>query len=169
MRKVSYLFLIMVLSVSTKALVEAAETDSAIAEQLYTKPLTYVGETTRNFRENPPNHTLEPRGFRENPIQWRETPIGYREVPIPQLQEPRNGLETPRRFTERDAVIQANPDPDFVIEKAVFPQNSTRDEVLRIETEEAESTRIKDHFSGREPGYSSQKAPIQARLKEFQR
>lgn len=149
--------------------VMAADSDSVIADRLYTKPLTYVGENTRNFMDNPRNHTREPRNFRDNPIQWRETPIGYRETPIPQLAEPRNGLEDPPRFTERDAIVQSNPDPEFVVEKEVFPLNNNRDDVLRIETQDSDGTRIKNNFSSREQGYSSQKSPIQARLKDFQR
>ncbi len=144
----------------------AADEDSAVARNLYVKPLTHR-ESPPGYRNKPLQYNPEPRGFRDNPRHWSLQPLGYREKPIPQLDEPRNGAENPYNFVSRDAITVANTDealktpPDQLIIANLDPD-------LRIPTTSAEETILEDKVEARNPGYKGINPPSKARLQNFQ-
>lgn len=144
----------------------AADEDSAVARNLYNKPLTYR-ETAPGYRNKPMQYTAEPIGFRDNPPNWTVQPIGYREKPIPQLDEPRNGSENPFNFVTRDAITVANLDESL---KTPRDQHivATTDPDLKISTTGPEETRLQGKIQPRNPGYKGINPPSKARLQSFQ-
>lgn len=144
----------------------AADDDSAVARNLYTKPLTHR-ETPPGYRNKPIQYTPEPRGFRDNPLNWTAQPLGYREKPIPQLDEPRNGYENPFNFVTRDAIPVANLDESLKTPRdQVLTANADPD--LRIATTSSEETRLEGKVQPRNPGYKGINPPNKARLQNFQ-
>lgn len=144
----------------------AADEDSSVARNLYTKPLTHR-ETPPGYRAKPIQYTPEPRGFRDNPRNWSLQPIGYREKPIPQLDEPRNGSENPFNFVARDAITVANLDESLKTPRDQHIIASTNPD-LRIPTTGAEETRLQGKTQPRNPGYKGINPPSKARLQNFQ-
>lgn len=144
----------------------AAEDDSAVARNLYSKPLTHR-ETPPGYRNKPIQYNPEPRGLRDNPRNWSLQPIGYREKPIPQLDEPRNGAENPYNFVSRDAITVANLDEAL---KTPRDQHivANLDADLRIPTTGAEETALSGKVEPRNPGYKGINPPSKARLQNFQ-
>ena len=144
----------------------AAEDDSVIARNLYTKPLTHR-ETPPGYRNKPIQYTPEPNGFRDNPRNWSTQPIGYREKPIPQLDEPRNGNENPFNFVARDSITVANLDESLKTPRDQV-RNYNLDADLKIPTTTFEETSLADNVHPRNPGYKGINPPSKARLQSFQ-
>ena len=144
----------------------AADEDSAIARNLYSKPLTHR-ESAPGYRNKPMQYTAEPIGFRDNPPNWTVQPMGYREKPIPQLDEPQNGSENPFNFVTRDAIPVANLDESL---KTPRDQHivATTDPDLKISTTGSEETRLQGKVQPRNPGYKGINPPSKARLQSFQ-
>lgn len=144
----------------------AAEEDSVIARNLYTKPLTHR-ETPPGYRNKPIQYVPEPNGFRDNPRNWSPQPIGYREKPIPQLDEPRNGYENPFNFVTRDSIPVANLDESLKTSRDQV-RNYNLDPDLRIPKTSSEETRLQGKVRPRNPGYKGINPPSKARLQSFQ-
>ncbi len=155
-----------VISAASGSVCHAADEDSAVARNLYNRPLTYR-ETPPGYRNKPIQYTPEPRGFRDNPLNWSLQPIGYREKPIPQLDEPRNGQENPFNFVSRDSIPVANLDEAL---KTPRDQHivANSDPDLRISTTGAEETMLQGDVEPRNPGYKGINPPSKARLQNFQ-
>lgn len=148
------------------AAAHAADDDSVVARNLYTKPLTHR-ETPPGYRNKPIQYNPEPRGFRDNPYNWSVQPRGYREKPIPQLDEPRNGSENPFGFVSRDSIPVANLDETL---KTPRDQHisATLDPDLRIPTTGSEETMLQGEVLPLNPGYKGINPPSKARLQDFQ-
>lgn len=147
-------------------LAQAADEDSAIARNLYTKPLTHR-DTPPGYRSKPLQYTAEPRGFRDNPLNWTLQPNGFREKPITELDEPRNGRENPYNFVTRDGITVANLDESL---KTPRDQHivANSDEDLRIPSPGLEESALNGSVKPRNPGYKGINPPSKARLQNFQ-
>ena len=144
----------------------AADEDSVIAKNLYTKPLTHR-EAPPGFRNKPIQYVTEPNGFRDNPPSWTAQPLGYMEKPITQLEEPRNGFENPFNFVSRDATPVANLDEDLKTPRDLHPAANANPD-LKIPIAGSEETGVAGKIEPRNPGYKGINPPSKVRLQSFQ-
>lgn len=144
----------------------AADDDSVIARNLYTKPLTHR-EAPPGYRNKPMQYTPEPIGFKDNPPNWSVQPMGYEEKPLTQLDEPRNGYENPFNFVTRDAIPVANLDEALKTPRDQHV-SATTDPDFKITTTGSEETQLQGKVTPRNPGYKGINPPSKARLQSFQ-
>lgn len=144
----------------------AADEDSAIARNLYTKPLTHR-ETPPGYRSKPSQYTAEPRGFRDNPRNWTVQPNGFREKPLTQLDEPRNGRDNPYNFVTRDAIPVANLDESL---KTPRDQHiaADLDGESRVPAPGVEESALNGSIKPKNAGYKGINPPSKAKLQNFQ-